>query len=334
MSSSPFLRKIREALRVRHYALQTEKSYLYWVRYFIRFNNLRHPSELGNQEIEAFLTHLANRRHVSAATQNQALCALIFMYRHVLDKPIVGLRFGMAKRQARLPTVLSPTEVARILSQLKGEYWLITTLLYGSGLRVHEALRLRLKDVDLEGRSLFIFQSKRNKDRYTLIPESALHPLALQIDRVKALHDDDVAQGEGMSSVAPALFRKYRGALKTAAWQYLFPSTTLCQHPHDGYRCRHHKHHSAYAKHLKAAVQSAGIDKRVTAHTFRHSFATHLLQNGADIRTVQELLGHSDVRTTQIYTHVAGQRHIGTLSPADRLVNRGDSGQALSGQPE
>ncbi|GAA5191195.1 integron integrase [Ferrimonas gelatinilytica] len=321
MSSSPFIQTVRQALRVRHYALQTEKSYLYWIRYFIRFNNLRHPNTLSNPEIEGFLTHLANERRVSAATQNQALCALIFMYRHVLNQPIEGLKFGMASRPKCLPTVLSMAEVERVLSCLHGDYWLITCLLYGAGLRIHEALRLRLKDVDLDGRSLFIFRSKRQKDRYTLLPHCTLKPLQAQIESVKALHQDDLDNGEGMSSVPPALYRKYRGTLKSPAWQYLFPSSTLCIHPYDGYLCRHHKHHSAYAKQLRKAVLASGVCKRVTAHTFRHSFATHLLANGTDIRTVQTLLGHSDLRTTEIYTHVAGQRHAGMLSPVDRLLS-------------
>ncbi|GAA4899532.1 integron integrase [Ferrimonas pelagia] len=320
MSASPFIRQVREALRVRHYALQTEKTYLFWVRQFIRFNNLRHPSELSNPEIEGFLNYLANVRQVSASTQNQALCALIFMYRHVIDKPIEGLQFGLAKRPKNLPTVLSAHEVNQIMAHLSGEYWLITALLYGSGLRIREALRLRLKDIDIESRSLFIFRSKHQKDRYSLLPECAIAAIQSQIEHVEAQHRADLAKGEGRSSVPPALYRKYQHSLNSPAWQYLFPSSTICVHPYDDYRCRHHKHRSAYAKRLRQAVIAAGTRKRVTAHTFRHSFATHLLQNGTDIRTVQTLLGHSDLRTTEIYTHVAGQRHAGTLSPADRLV--------------
>ncbi|SHG91268.1 integron integrase [Ferrimonas marina] len=321
MSTSPFIGQVREALRVRHYALQTEKTYLFWIRQFIRFNNLRHPSELSNPEIEAFLTYLANVRRVSASTQNQALCALIFMYRHVLNQPIEGLQFGMAKRPKTLPTVLSASEVNQILAQMSGEYWLMTALLYGSGLRIHEVLRLRLKDVDIEGQSLFVFRSKRQKDRYTLLPQCAIVPIEAQIAKVQALHQADVASGDGMSSVPPSLFRKYRHSLKSPAWQYLFPSSTVCVHPYDGYRCRHHRHRSAYTKQLRQAVVASGVCKRVTAHTFRHSFATHLLQNGADIRTVQSLLGHTDLRTTEVYTHVACQRHAGTLSPADRVLS-------------
>lgn len=320
MSNSPFINSIRKELRTRHYSIRTEKVYLYWVRYFIRFNSCAHPAQMGNHEIERFLNHLAVNRQVSAATQNQALCALIFMYRYVIGREITELAYSSARRPRNLPTVLNDTEVARVLQHLDGKYWLIASLLYGCGCRIQETLSLRVKDIDLAAKSILVFRGKGKKDRYTLLPQVLVKPLRQQIDFVKSLHDRDLANGHGMCSLPPALHRKYRGALRDFGWQYLFPSSTLCVHPYDGYLCRHHLHPTTFAKRLRSAVKASGITKRVTAHTFRHSFATRLLQSGADIRTVQELLGHSDLRTTEIYTHVLGSRRAGTTSPMDLLT--------------
>ncbi|CAH0535300.1 Tyrosine recombinase XerD [Vibrio stylophorae] len=319
MSKSPFLNQVRTELRTRQYSLRTEKSYLHWIKCFIRFHDLSHPQKMGNQEIEHFLNHLAVDRHVSAATQNQALCAIIFLYRHVIGREIVDLRYQNTRTPKRIPTVLGEEEVKMVMAHLKGKYWLITAILYGAGLRIQEALSLRVKDIDFASQAIFIFNGKGRKDRYSLLPKSLFEPLKSQIEVVKKIHQQDISQGAGMSSVPPAIYRKYKDSLKTQGWQFLFPSTHRCMHPYDGYLCRHHLHASAYARQLRQAVSASNIVKRVTAHTFRHSFATRLLENGTDIRTVQELLGHTDLRTTEIYTHVVGNRRAGTISPVDFL---------------
>jgi integron integrase len=319
MKRSLFIERVRSELRTRHYSLQTEKTYLYWIRHFILFNDKRHPEVMGNADIERFLSYLAVNRKVSAATQNQALCAIVFLYRYIIQRDIENLSYGFAKRPQNVPTVLAPNEVTAILNQLKGKYWLITALLYGCGFRIHEALSLRIKDIDPHNRSIFIFRGKGRKDRYTLLPEILVASIQHQMHEAQHVHEADLAEGYGSTSVPPALHRKYGKALTDFAWQYLFPSTTRCQHPYDNYICRHHLHSTAYAKHLRKAVKASNIHKRVTAHTFRHSFATNLLLNGSDIRTVQELLGHSDLRTTEIYTHVIGERRAGTRSPVDSL---------------
>ncbi|MDO6746471.1 integron integrase [Gilvimarinus sp. 1_MG-2023] len=319
MKPSPFIERVRSELRTRHYSLRTEKTYLYWIRHFILFNDKRHPEVLGNAEIEGFLSYLAVYRKVSAATQNQALCAIVFLYRYIIEREIEDLQYGFAKRPKNVPTVLAPAEISAILNQLRGKYWLITALLYGCGFRIHEALSLRIKDIDLQNRSIYIFRGKGAKDRYTLLPAALISPIQQQMAEAQQIHQTDLAEGYGSTSIAPALHRKYGKSLTDFAWQYLFPSTTRCQHPYDGYICRHHLHGTAFAKNLRKAVKASGVHKRVTAHTFRHSFATNLLLNGSDIRTVQELLGHSDLRTTEIYTHVIGQRRAGTRSPVDDL---------------
>jgi len=230
------------------------------------------------------------------------------------------LDYGFAKRPKNLPTVLSAQEVALVLSHLKGKYWLITALLYGCGFRIQEVLSLRVKDIDLHHRSILIFRGKGAKDRFTLLPNSLVIPIQQQIEAVKHVHQWDKTEGFGSTSVPASLKRKYGKAIDDLSWQYLFPSSTRCIHPYDGYECRHHIHGSTYSKQLRKAVKLSGIHKRVTAHVFRHSFATNLLLNGSDIRTVQDLLGHTDLRTTEIYTHVIGQRRAGTISPMDSLV--------------
>ena len=322
MNQSPFIEQVRTELRTRHYSLKTEKTYIYWIRHFILFHNKRHPKDMGNTEIERFLNYLAVHRQVSASTQNQALCALIFMYRHVLKNQIEGLEYSFAKKPKTIPKVLSPQEVSSILKHMQGKYWLLTALLYGCGFRINEALELRIKDVDIGQRSIFIYRGKGGKDRYTLLPNSLKFEIQAQIQVVKRLHESDIAEGYGMTAVPPALKRKYQNALKDFSWQYLFPSSNRCRHPYDGYICRYHLHSTAYSKQLRRAVKLSGVQKRVTAHTSRHSFATNLLQTGSDIRTVQELLGHADIRTTEIYTHVVGNRRAGTASPIDALIVR------------
>ncbi|RJG40175.1 integron integrase [Motilimonas pumila] len=319
MSRSPFLEEVRAEMRTRHYSIRTEKSYLYWIKSFILFNHKRHPKELANSEIESFLSYLANQRNVSSATQNQALCALMFMYKHILHIEITQLAYQYTRAPKRMPCVLSHHEVQQIFAYLTGRNWLIAAILYGCGLRINEALRLRVKDVNFDNHTLFIFRGKGAKDRYTLLPHCLLDALQQQIQFSLQIHRQDIAQGYGLTSLPPALIRKYQSAAKDAAWQYLFPSSHLGQHPHDEYMCRHHIHETTFRRALRQAVQQSHVTKRVTAHTFRHSFATQLLLNGVDIRTVQELLGHTDLRTTEIYTHVMGSRFAHTLSPADRL---------------
>jgi len=274
---------------------------------------------MGNPEIERFLNHLAVNRCVSSATQNQALCAIIFVYRHVVNKDIEDLKYRFAKKPRRLPTVLNQQEVSSILNHLDSKYWIITALLYGCGLRISEALSLRIKDVDLVSQNLFIYNGKGRKDRYTLLPRGLNTKIESQIARVRELHNEDLMEGFGSTSVPKALHRKFGSAMKDFTWQYLFPSSSRCVHPYDGYVCRHHLHHSAFSKQLREAVLASGVQKRVAAHTFRHAFATELLRTGSDIRTVQDILGHSDIRTTEIYTHIIGDKRAGTISPFDRL---------------
>jgi integron integrase len=314
---SPFLASLRDVIRVKRYSLQTEKSYLYWVKYFIIFNDKRHPKDMGAAEINHFLTHLAVNRGVSAATQNQALCALVFMYKNMFDEQFDGLIFSYAKRPKNIPTVLSPDEVTLIINKLRMPFQLIVSILYGSGLRLNEVLRLRIKDIDFANQTIFIFRGKGQKDRLTILPKELNNPITNQINNVETKHKQDLLDGFGLTSVPASLHRKYKSAMKDFAWQYLFPSSTRCEHPIDGYICRHHLHPSTLTKNLRQAVLKAKICKKVSAHTFRHSFATALLLNGTDIRTVQTLLGHSDLRTTEIYTHVIGERHAGTISPFD-----------------
>ncbi|MEO2265804.1 integron integrase [Pseudoalteromonas sp. YIC-656] len=320
MGHSPFIETVRAELRTRRYSLKTEKVYLSWIRSFILFNDKRHPNNMGNREIERFLNHLAMNRQVSPATQNQALCALIFLYRYVIKQEVKGLNYSFTKKEQSMPTVLSHQEAVRVLANMSGIHWLIASILYGSGLRINEALSLRVKDVNLSNNTVFVFRGKGRKDRYSILPKSLNEPIKRQIEKVKALHSFDLSQGFGLTSLPPSLMRKYGNAIKDFSWQYLFPSTTRCVHPYDGYICRHHIHESAFRKNLRKAVISADIPKRVKAHTFRHSSATELLLHGCDIRTVQELLGHTDLKTTEIYTHVVGSRFCNTISPVDREI--------------
>ena len=319
MSRSPFLELVRTELRTRRYSLKTEKVYLFWIKSFILFNDKKHPEEMGNFEIERFLNNLAVNRQVSAATQNQALCAIIFLYRFIIGREIKGLKYSFTKREQSIPTVLSHQEAKSVIANMKGHHWLIASILYGSGLRINEALTLRIKDINLTNNTLFVFRGKGKKDRYSLLPKSLNAAISKQINRVKIIHNNDIQEGFGLTSLPPALIRKYGNSIKDFSWQYLFPSTTRCVHPYDGYICRHHIHESAFRKQLRKAVLIADINKQVKAHTFRHSFATELIQNGTDIRTVQELLGHTDLKTTEIYTHVVGSRFSHTMSPVDRI---------------
>lgn len=314
------LDQVRAEIRFRHYSRETEKSYVYWVRYFILFHAKRHPAQMGAVEVTAFLSWLASERKVAASTQNQALAALLFLYRQVLDMDLPWLDGVVrAKRPVRLPTVLSEAQVRHLLSQLEGTGWLMASLLYGAGLRQRECLGLRVKDVDFAYRQVLVRSGKGGKDRVTMLPEGAVQPLQAHLGRVHVLHRKDLAEGHGEVSLPHALARKYPRAGREWGWQFVFPSGKRSVDPEDGVIRRHHIYPDTLGRMIGRAARAAGIAKPVSCHTLRHSFATHLLQTGSDIRTVQELLGHSDVSTTMIYTHVVNKGARGVKSPLDRL---------------
>ena len=286
---------------------------------FILFNQKRHPAKMGEEEVSNFLSYLAVDRRVTSATQNLALCVIVFMYKHIFERELTLLDDTVrARAPKRVPVVLSNDEAVKLINLMPETYQLMFSILYGSGLRKAELLRLRIKDIDFDNQSIFVFRGKGKKDRVTMLPQTLVSLIREQISKVAEIHKKDIAEGEGKTSLPSGLARKYPYAITDIKWQYLFPSRNRCQHPTDGYYCRHHLHWTALTKLLRKAVIKSGITKHVTAHTFRHSFATQLLLNGADIRTVQELLGHNDLKTTQIYTHVIGQHSSGTLSPIDR----------------
>jgi integron integrase len=319
---SPFLRTVREAVRVRHYSIRTEEAYVQWVKRFILFHGKRHPAQMGEAEVCAFLTHLAVEGQVAAATQNQALNALVFLYRHVLDRPL-GEFPGIvrAKRPPRVPVVLTLTEVGRILRALKGVYWLIACLQYGSGLRLLESVRLRVKDLDFEHRAIVVRDGKGGKDRVVTLPDELIVPLKRHLANRRTAFERDCALGVGTVYLPYALARKYPHAESEWAWQYVFAADTTSLDPRSGKRRRHHVDESSVQKAVRGALRQAGIQKPASCHTLRHSFATHLLERGADIRTVQEQLGHSDIRTTQIYTHVLKRGGMAVVSPLGAVLS-------------
>ncbi len=313
------LDRVRHACRVRHYSLRTEDAYIHWIRRFILFHNKRHPLQMGAAEINTFLTNLAVEGHVAPSTQNQAFSALLFLYQKVLQVDpgqIAGV--VRAVRPKRLPVVLSREDVQRVLAELTGTYRLIGLLLYGSGLRLSECLRLRVKDVDFIRNEITVRQGKGNKDRRTMLPLSVKPDLAAYLKQVEQLHKRDLAAGLGRVWLPDALERKYPNAAAEWSWQWVFPSAVFSVDPRTGARRRHHAHEGSVCRAVTQAVRRAGLNKRATSHSFRHSFATHLLEAGYDIRTVQELLGHEDVSTTMIYTHVLNRGGQGVKSPLDR----------------
>lgn len=313
------LDQVRDRLRAKHYSIRTEEAYLYWIRRFIHFHGLRHPQELRVPEIEAFLTHLAVQENVAASTQNQALAALLFLYREVLHIDLGPVAPVRAKKPQHLPTVLTRSEIQRVFAHMSGLHLLMARLLYGTGMRLMECLRLRVKDIDFERHEIIIRDGKGQKDRVTMLPQSLIAPLQEHLQYVKTLHEKDLAKGYGEVYLPYALERKYPNAAREWGWQYVFPAATLSVDPRSGVTRRHHMDESGLQKAVRAAAQKAGITKPVSCHTLRHSFATHLLEAGYDIRTVQELLGHKDVRTTQIYTHVLNRGPLGVRSPLDEL---------------
>jgi integron integrase len=313
------LDEIRSRLRLKRYSLRTEQAYLYWIRRYIQANGRRHPRELDGVAVERFLSRLATQDNVVPSTQNQALSALLFLYREVLGIELPWMENVVrAKCPRRLPVVLSKGEAATVLRHLSGREWLMASLLYGSGLRLMECVRLRIKDADLQRNEITVRDGKGGKDRKTVLPASLREALRLQIETARALHVRDLDAGFGEVWLPYALSRKYPNAGKTMAWQYLFPATRRSIDPRDGRERRHHIDEKHLQRAISATARTAGIDKPVGPHVLRHSFATHLLESGADIRTIQELLGHKDVATTQIYTHVLNRGAGGVLSPLDR----------------
>ena len=318
---------LREALRAKHYAYRTEQAYVYWSRRYILFHHKQHPRDMGGPEIEWFLTHLAVDQNVSASTQTQALCALLFLYKHVLKIDLPSLDAVRARRPKRLPTVLSRSEVSRLLDAMRGAHGthrLMASMMYGSGLRLMECCRLRVKDVDVDRKQLMLRQAKGDKDRAVPMAESLLPAVERQIAWRTELHAADLARGVARVDLPAAFERKSPSAAQSLGWQFLFASEQLSQCPRTGRLGRHHLHETSVGAAVRAAARRAAIGKRVTCHTLRHSFATHLLESGSDIRTVQELLGHNDVSTTMIYTHVLQRGACGVRSPLDALEGRSD----------
>jgi len=314
------LDRVRDAIRARHYSPRTAEAYLLWIRRFILFHGKRHPTEMGETEVARFVSHLAVRGRVSASTQNQALSAILFLYQAVLDRKLEWLDgIVRAKTPARLPVVLSRDEVRAVIERLDGVPWIMAGLLYGAGLRLLECVRLRVKDVDFGRREIVVREGKGGRDRRTMLPAGLEPRLRDHLEVVRRQHAEDLRRGAGWVELPSALERKYPNAGRDWAWQWVFPATRTYVEPTTKRRRRHHLHESVLQREVKVAVIRTGIAKPASCHTFRHSFATHLLEDGHDIRTVQELLGHRDVRTTMIYTHVLNRGGRGVLSPADRL---------------
>jgi integron integrase len=315
---SRLLDRVREALRARHYSIRTEEAYLRWIRQYVLFFDRRHPSELGPEAVSAFVSHLAVSRQVAASTQSQALSALLFLYREVLGLPIEWVDdVERAKAPKRLPVVFTREEVRAVLGRLRGDAWLMASLLYGSGLRLMECVRLRVKDVDFARMQITVREGKGAKDRVTVLPRPLAEPLRRQLERARALHESDLREGCGRVFLPYALARKYPGAEREWCWQYVFPASKRSVDPRAGVERRHHVSETALQKAVKGAVRAARLDKAGSCHTLRHSFATHLLEGGYDIRTIQELLGHADVSTTMIYTHVLNKGGRGVKSPLE-----------------
>jgi integron integrase len=316
--------QVRQVLRYYHYAYRTEQTYCDWIVRFIRFHgSKKHPKDMGKSDVEAFLSHLASDGKVSASTQRQALNAIVFLYRDVLDQPIQGEIAPLrAKRHGRVPVVMTQGEVQRVLGEMQGAHLLMAKLLYGGGLRLMECVRLRVQDLDFERGLIYIRAAKGGKDRTTLFPKAIHAELKQHLEKVSRLHAKDLEEGHGEVYMPEGLGRKYRGASKEFRWQYVFPSKGRAKDPRTGVIRRHHVLESGLQKAVKVAVDRAGIHKRVSCHTFRHCFATHLLENGVNIRVVQELMGHADVKTTEIYTHVMQKDVSAVVSPLDHLERR------------
>lgn len=320
MTQPKLLDQVRDAIRVRHYSIRTEEAYIQWIKRYIFFHNKKHPRDMGEAELSAFLTHLAVDKHVAASTQNQALSALLFLYKEVLGIQLDWLEDVVrAKRPQRLPVVLTTKEVQQIIDHIQGTNGLIARLMYGTGMRLMEAIRLRIKDIDFEYKQITIRDGKGGKDRKTVLPERLTDKLVEQINRAEQLHKTDLAEGYGRVYLPFALARKYPNANREFGWQYVFPSLKRSRDPRSREIRRHHLDEKNIQRAIKNASRKTNINKPVSSHTLRHSFATHLLESGYDIRTIQELLGHKDVKTTMIYTHVLNKGGRGVKSPIDSL---------------
>lgn len=320
------LDQLANAIRIRNYSYRTEQAYAMWTRQYIRYHKLRHPAEMAEKEVAQFLNHLAVDRNVSPNTQNQALNALNFLYTHVLHRPLELVEgITRAKKRQKLPVVLTPEEIRRLLRELEPPYWLLAGLMYGSGLRLMESLRLRVKDLDFTYRAIVVRDGKGGKDRVVTLPDELIKPLKYQLNQTRFLHQKDLADGYGRADLPYALKRKWPNADTSFDWQYVTPSAMRSTNPRTGEVGRHHVHEQSMQRRFKAAVKSAGIEKHATCHTLRHSYATHMLEGGADIRTVQEQLGHSDVRTTQIYTHVLKRGGLAVKGPLSKILGLNDN---------
>jgi integron integrase len=330
MAIADLLEEVRETLRLKHMSLSTERAYLDYIRRFIKFHNKRHPRNMGAEEVRAFLSHMAIEGKVSASTQNVAFNALLFLYRNVLHIELGDLNSTLrAKRPARLPIMFSPAQIQELLGHTRGSHYLMAGLLYGSGLRLMECVRLRVKDIDFEYRQLIVRDAKGQKDRRTMLPQSLIEPLQKQLEKARALHRKDLEEGFGAVYLPEALARKYPNASKEWAWQWVFPSARRSIDPRSGVERRHHQKEDGLQRAVKLAIKAAGLNTQGSCHTLRHSFATHLLEAHYDIRTVQELLGHKDVRTTMIYTHVLNRPGLAVNSPLD--INQGHINRVSQG---
>ena len=319
MASPRLLDQVRAAIRARHYSRRTEEAYVHWIRRFIVFHGRRHPRELGAPEVSAFITWLAVEQHLAGSTQNQALSGLLFLYKEVLHQSLGEVALPpRARLPSRVPVVLTPGEVRSVIGVLQGVPRLVAMLLYGAGLRLQESLELRVKDLDFERREITVRRGKGQKDRRVMLPDAARAPLVAQLEAVRRVHQADLAAGCGRVVLPGALERKYPDAATSWSWQFVFPAGRICRDERYGPPSRFHLHESVIQRAVAAAGRSVGLTKRVGCHTFRHSFATHLLESGSDIRTVQELLGHADVSTTMVYTHVLNRGGLGVRSPLDR----------------
>jgi integron integrase len=309
-------------LRYRHYSIRTEKSYVNWVKRFIHYHEKRHPAEMGQLEIKEFINWLANKQQVASSTQNQALCGILFLYKNVLKKEIDWVdNIKWAKRPKRLPVVFSVSEIRKMVVLLDGNYRLIANLMYGSGLRLNECISLRIQDLDFDFRQIIVRNAKGDKDRATILPDSLRQDLQNQLAKVRIIHSNDMKNGNGNVYLPYALNRKYPGAAHSFNWQYLFPSKSISIDPRSGINRRHHIHVDSVQRAIKTAIKQSGIMKKGSSHSLRHSFATHLLESGYDIRTIQELLGHEDINTTMIYTHVLNKGAGCVKSPLDQIID-------------
>jgi len=320
MPESKLLSLVRTEIRRRNYSYRTEQAYVGWITRFIRYHGLKHPSEMAENEVVDYLNHLAQKRNVAASTQNQALCAILFLYNHVLESPLSNMMdFDRAKESQKLPVVLTRKEVQEVLTHLQGTTKLIVMLLYGAGLRISECLRMRVLDLDFGYNQIQVRSGKGRKDRITIMPQSCKHKLKKQVQKVQMLHKKDSEEGFTKTLLPKALSKKYPDAASQLKWHYLFPSTSRSADPRSGLIHRHHISDTTIQRKVKKAVKKSALKKHASCHTFRHSFATHLLMDGYDIRTVQELLGHKNLKTTMIYTHVLNKGGKGVKSPVDSL---------------